>query len=182
MDRKEHSSWLCWIQVTCITWAVVDTSGCTEVAHEWYEMFTLIPHTSKLNALVADEEHLAVITFNMALYEKSVQLLDARVNLKRTFFPRLGEQHTVRSGCIEGFCPDYDDKRLSEGRCQQSQNIIKRKGIVSVIYMSVVHPSSNHNLFRLQDYLPCYFIYKARSFYMPCDIYDHMACTSGQLE
>jgi len=35
----------------------------------------------------------------MALYEKAVQLVDARDDLKRTVFPRLGELHTVMAAC-----------------------------------------------------------------------------------
>ena len=33
--------------------------------------------------------------FDMALYEKAVQLLDARPNFKNEIVPRLGELHTV---------------------------------------------------------------------------------------
>jgi len=45
--------------------------------------------------LVTGEEHATVITFNMALYEKAVQLVDAREDLKGTVLPRLDELHTV---------------------------------------------------------------------------------------
>ena len=41
------------------------------------------------------EEHPTVITFDMALYEKAVQLLDSREDLKKTVLPRLGELHTA---------------------------------------------------------------------------------------
>jgi hypothetical protein len=66
-----------------------------EVAHEWSTMLTVILQASKLKTLVTGEEHPTVITFDMALYEKAVQLVDARDDLKRTVFPRLGELHTV---------------------------------------------------------------------------------------
>ncbi|KAH3735889.1 hypothetical protein DPMN_042449 [Dreissena polymorpha] len=36
-----------------------------------------------------------MITFDMALYEKAVQLLDAGLDLKGGVVPRLGELHTV---------------------------------------------------------------------------------------
>jgi len=36
-----------------------------------------------------------VITFDVALYEKAVKLVDAREDLKGTVLPRLGELHTV---------------------------------------------------------------------------------------
>ena len=49
----------------------------------------------KHQSLVTGEEHPTVITFDMALYEKAVQLVDARDDLKRTVFPSLGELHTV---------------------------------------------------------------------------------------
>ena len=45
--------------------------------------------------MVTGEEHSTVITFDMALYEKAVRLVDAREDLKGTVLPRLGELHTV---------------------------------------------------------------------------------------
>lgn len=66
-----------------------------EVAHEWSTMLTVILQASQLKKLVVGEEHPTVITFDMALYEKAVQLLDSREFLKRTVLPRLGELHTV---------------------------------------------------------------------------------------
>jgi len=66
-----------------------------EVAHEWSTMLTVILQASKLKTLVTGEEHPAVITFDMALYEKAVQLVDARKDLKGTVLPRLDEIHTV---------------------------------------------------------------------------------------
>ena len=64
-----------------------------EVAHEWSTMLTVILQASQLS-LVIGKEHPTVITFDMALYKKVVQLLDSRNDLKRTV-PRLGELHTV---------------------------------------------------------------------------------------
>ena len=59
-------------------------------------------HTSSLQSwlylyksLFIGEEHPTLITFDMALYETAVQLLDSRDDPKRTDFPRLGELHTV---------------------------------------------------------------------------------------
>ncbi len=66
-----------------------------EVAHEWSTMLTVILQASKLKTLVTGEDHPTVITFDMALYEKAVQLVDARDDLKGIIFPRLGELHTV---------------------------------------------------------------------------------------
>jgi len=66
-----------------------------EVAHEWSTMLTVILQASKLNTLVTVDEHPTVITSEMALYEKAVQLVNARDDLKRTVLSRLGELHTV---------------------------------------------------------------------------------------
>ena len=41
------------------------------------------------------EYHATVITFDMALHEKAVTLLDTRSDLKRVFVPRLGELNPV---------------------------------------------------------------------------------------
>ena len=66
-----------------------------EVAHEWPTLMTVMLQASQLNRLVVGQDHPTVITFDMALYEKAVQLLDARPNLKNEIVPRLGELHTV---------------------------------------------------------------------------------------
>ena len=46
-----------------------------EIAHGWPTMLTVILQASELKALVVGEEYLTVIAFDMALYEKAVQLL-----------------------------------------------------------------------------------------------------------
>ena len=66
-----------------------------EVAHEWSTMLTVMLQASQLKSLVVGQDHPTVITFDMALYEKAVQLLDARPNLKKEVVPRLGELHAV---------------------------------------------------------------------------------------
>ena len=66
-----------------------------EVAHEWSTMLTVMLQASQLKSLVVGQDHPTVITFDMALYEKAVQLLDARPNLKSKIVPRLGELHAV---------------------------------------------------------------------------------------
>ena len=78
-----------------------------EVAHEWSTLLTVIMQASELKKLAVDEDHLTVISFDMALYEKVIQLLDARPDLKRTVVPRLGELHCchccpLRSWCLHG--------------------------------------------------------------------------------
>jgi len=67
----------------------------SEVAHEWSTLLIVIMQASQLRRLAVGEDHPAVISFDMALYEKVVQLLDARPNLKRTVGPRLRELHVV---------------------------------------------------------------------------------------
>ena len=66
-----------------------------EVAHEWPTLMTMMLQASQLKRFVVGEDHPAVITFDMALYEKPIQLLDGRPNLKNEIFLRLGELHTV---------------------------------------------------------------------------------------
>lgn len=66
-----------------------------EVAHEWSTLLTVIMQASELRKLTVGEDHPTVISFDMALYEKVVQMLDANPILKRTVFPRLGELHAV---------------------------------------------------------------------------------------
>ena len=66
-----------------------------EVAHEWSTLLTVITQAVQLKSLVVGEDHPAVITFDMALYEKAIQLLDAKPDLKKAVVPRLGELHTV---------------------------------------------------------------------------------------
>ena len=66
-----------------------------EVAHEWSTLITVIEQTSQLRRLAVGETHPTVISFDMALYEKVVQLIDSRPDLKRTVVPRLGELHVV---------------------------------------------------------------------------------------
>ena len=66
-----------------------------EVAHEWPTMLTVILQATKLKTLVVGEEYPTVISFDMALYEKAVQLLDSRLDLKGAVVPRLGELHAV---------------------------------------------------------------------------------------
>ena len=66
-----------------------------EVAHEWPTLLTVITQTTQLRRLVVGEEHPTVLSLGMALYEKVVQLLDARPDMKNMVVPRLGELHAV---------------------------------------------------------------------------------------
>ncbi|KAK1906588.1 Photoreceptor cilium actin regulator [Dissostichus eleginoides] len=66
-----------------------------EVAHEWSTLLTVIMQANQLRKLAVGEDHPTVITFEMTLYEKVVQLLDARPDLKQMVVPRLGELHVV---------------------------------------------------------------------------------------
>lgn len=62
-----------------------------DLAHEWSTLLTVTMQASQLRKLGVGEDHPTVISFDMALYEKVVQLLDARPELKRPVVPRLGE-------------------------------------------------------------------------------------------
>ncbi|KAK1888370.1 Placenta growth factor [Dissostichus eleginoides] len=66
-----------------------------EVAHEWSTLLTVIMQANHLRKLAVGEDHPTVITFDMALYDKLVQLPDARPDLKQMVVPRLGELHVV---------------------------------------------------------------------------------------
>lgn len=66
-----------------------------EVAHEWPTLLTVMMQACQLKSLAVGEDHPTVISFDMALYEKAVQLIDARPDLKRSVVPRLGELHVV---------------------------------------------------------------------------------------
>lgn len=67
----------------------------TEVAHEWSTLLTVMLQASRLKSLVVGQDHPTVITFDLALYEKAVELIDSRPNLKNKVVPRLGELHVV---------------------------------------------------------------------------------------
>ena len=71
-----------------------------EVAHEWSTLLTVIMQASQLTYLAVGVDHPTVILFDMALFEKVVQLIDARPDLKRTVVPRQGELHV---GCSASF-------------------------------------------------------------------------------
>ena len=66
-----------------------------EVAHEWPTLLTVIMQANQLRRLAVGEDYPTVITFDMALFEKVVHLLDASPDLKLTVLPRLGELHVT---------------------------------------------------------------------------------------
>ncbi|KAL8615586.1 hypothetical protein ACOMHN_016163 [Nucella lapillus] len=55
---------------------------------------------SQLRRLAVGEDHPTIITFDMALYEKVLQLLDARPQLKKMIVPRLGELHAIMAAMV----------------------------------------------------------------------------------
>jgi len=66
-----------------------------EVAHDWSTLLTVVKQALQLKELAVGEDHITLITFDMALYEKVIQLVDARPDLKGKVMPRLGELHVV---------------------------------------------------------------------------------------
>lgn len=62
-----------------------------EVAHEWSTLLTVKMQACQLKELAVEREFVTVISFDMALYEKAVRLLDARRDLRNKVMPRLGE-------------------------------------------------------------------------------------------
>ena len=66
-----------------------------EVAHDWSTLLTVVKQALQLKELAVGEDHITLITFDMAMYEKVIQLVDARPDLKGKVMPRLGELHVV---------------------------------------------------------------------------------------
>ena len=56
---------------------------------------SIMKQACRLKELAVGEEHVTVITFDMVLYEKAVQLVAARADLKGKVLSRLGEPHVV---------------------------------------------------------------------------------------
>lgn len=50
---------------------------------------------TQLRKLAVGEDHPTIITFDMALHEKLLQLLDGRPQLKKMIVARLGELHAI---------------------------------------------------------------------------------------
>ena len=82
-------------------------------------LLTVIMQASQLRYLAVGVDYPIVISFDMALYEKVVQLLDARPDLKCTVIPRLGELHVVMAALralrasIENLGIDDDSKQIN---------------------------------------------------------------------
>lgn len=66
-----------------------------EVAHDWSTLLTVMKQAILLKELAVGEDHITVITFDMALYEKAIKLVDTHPDLKDKVMPRLGELHAV---------------------------------------------------------------------------------------
>ena len=58
-------------------------------------MLTVATQAHALKELVVGEKFLTVISFDMALYEKFVLMIDTMPHLKSKILPRLGELHAV---------------------------------------------------------------------------------------
>jgi len=71
-----------------------------EMAHEWSTLLTVLMQASQLRRLAVGDDHPTIITFDMALYEKVLQLLDARPQLKKMIVPRLGELHAIMAALL----------------------------------------------------------------------------------
>jgi len=66
-----------------------------EAAHEWSTLMTVLQQCCRMKELAVGKDHPTVVSCDLALYEKVVQLLDANPDLKGKIFPRLGELHVV---------------------------------------------------------------------------------------
>ena len=69
-----------------------------EVAHNWSTLMTVMMQAIKLKELAVGNNYPTVISFDLALYEKVVQLLHSRPHLQGRFVPRMGELHVVMAG------------------------------------------------------------------------------------
>ena len=69
-----------------------------EVAHNWSTLMTVMMQAIKLKELAVGNDYPTVISFDLALYEKVVQLLDSRPDLQGQFVPRMGELYVVMAG------------------------------------------------------------------------------------
>lgn len=85
------------------------------------------PHASKsVEELAVGEDHPTIVTFDMALYEKVLQLLDARPQLKKMIVPRLGELHAIMAA-MRGLGSSIENSGIDDawieadvfGVCQQ---------------------------------------------------------------
>lgn len=90
---KSEASYLGGLAIT--HYCLVAMQLLPEVAHEWPMLLTVMMQACQLKSLAVGEDHPTVISLDMALYEKAVQLIDARPDLKRSVVPRLGELHVV---------------------------------------------------------------------------------------
>ena len=68
-----------------------------EVAHEWPTLLTVLHHTSRITNTVTGDNYRTIISMDMALYEKVIQIIDANEDMKAKVLPRLGELHTTKS-------------------------------------------------------------------------------------
>ncbi len=66
-----------------------------KVAHNWSTLLTVMMQARKLKELAVGDDLPTIISFDLALYEKVVQLLDSRPDLQVQFVPRMGELHIV---------------------------------------------------------------------------------------
>ena len=62
-------------------------------AHEWNTLLTSLKLAQGITVDIMGNNHKTVISMDMALYERSLQLLDCNPRLCRTFVVQLGELH-----------------------------------------------------------------------------------------
>ena len=84
-----------------------------EVAHDWSTLLTVMEQAIQLKELTVGEKHVTLITFDMALYEKVIQLIDSRQGLKRKVMPRLGELHVVMCD-LKGFGSSIENSGIDD--------------------------------------------------------------------
>ena len=64
-------------------------------SHDWSILLTMVEQVIYPKALAVEENHMSPVTFDMALYEKIIQLVDSRPYSNGKVMPRLCEFRVV---------------------------------------------------------------------------------------
>jgi hypothetical protein len=67
-------------------------------AHEWSTLLTVLKQAQNITTMVVADSQKTVITLDMALYEKALQLTEYRPDMKGQYVLRLGELHVSMAG------------------------------------------------------------------------------------
>ena len=158
---KGHSQIPCWVGYHSLTSKSLPMTQIgalplvPEVAHEWSTLLTVLRQANEIRKLTVGDDHPTVISFDMALYEKVVQLIDAKPDLKKTTVPRCPSEEYINHHEIR-CATDWQNKEFS--RC------FSRKGPSSI---SCLHWLRHHwSLFwHWKSYMAKPFFWKQQKMY-----------------